>query len=1013
MHQKYFIFIYLLTSLFWQLVPEDCSAALQTEIGNPFITNYSPSVYRAHGQNWAAVQDSGGLLYFANSAGVVLQYDGLRWTSIAVGNGSIVRDIQLDASGKIFVGMQNDFGYLQSDDDGRIVYQSLLNKADYPGILGDIWKIGITGEFVYFLERHHLFRIQKKYLNDSLHTLQPIKAKTRFHNLFKGRKNRFFVHQVDVGLMETDTDSLRLVVNGSFFKNDLLAAVLPYSASKWLVLTRSRGIFIYSEKGQIERFKTNCEDLLSKAHLYAAIQLHDGNLAIASKYGGLFILAADGRLLQKIDESTGLANNTVWSVFEDARQGLWLSLNTGIAFADHATPFTVCDVRNGLKGSVHDIIRYQGNFYVTTNYGLFVSGTDKSIPGRIHFEALPGISTSGWDMIRARGMLFISANSGIYKLEKGRARLVFKYDPWVFYQSKLDSRRVYIGLAAGVASFYIAPNGQLLDEGKIPGIDIEARTLAEDDHANLWVASSYHGVLRADSTAAYFKNGIVPVITHYNQENGLPSNLSTLIFENKKKILFSTSAGVYRFDSGENRFILDADFAEMNLRKHSDDSYMLARTDSAGNVWSHVGQKIVLNELNAAGNYRLLDSLFRGIPEEEIQCIYPDGQRSVWFGQRDGIFIYDLKKENVPGSSFKTLIRSVVLNSDSIMPDRQSINYSRHIPELQYNADNMLRFTFAVPFYIRPGETVYRYRLRNFNRAWSAWTSESRKDYTNLPYGRYSFDVESRNVYGQIRRASSYSFIILPHWYQSDWAYTLFIFLFVVTALFLSRLLVSHSQRKALAEHQRLEEQRRKTEDMIRSQVAADFHDELGTRITRISLFSEILKNDLGEISESAESYLGKISKNADRLYDETRDFIWQLDPQKDTLTDFIGRIKSFGDEIFEDTDIQFEVEQLIENPSTIKLGMDQRRNLIRILKEALHNALKYAQCKNLLLKIVVEDTQIQFSIIDDGIGFYVEDGSDGIGLKNMRQRANKINADFEINSKPGEGTQLKLSIKI
>ena len=984
------------------------------ESGTPFITNYSPKEYQANGQNWSAVQDSNGLLYFANSDGAVLQYDGVRWITIPAGNGSIVRDIRLDKSGRIFAGMQNEFGYIQLNDSGRYVYRSLLNKVNcIDDKFGDIWKIVVTEKSVYFLERHHLFRFSKKHLRDSLYTAKTIKAQTRFHNLFNVHNNRLFVQQINIGLMETDADSLRLVLNGAFFKNDLIAAVLPFSESNWLVVTRSRGIFIYSENGRIKPFKTNCDKLLRENHLYQAIRLSDGNLAIASKYGGLFILSSSGQLLQKIDESTGLANNTVWSVLEDSRRGLWLALNNGIAFVDYASPFSQFDKQNGLKGSVHDLIRYRGKIYVTSNFGLFVSVSDKSIPGRIHFKQVPGISTSGWDMFSAHDMLFISVNSGIYKLDKGRARLLFKYDPWEFCQSKWEPRRIYIGLAFGVASFYISADGRLIDEGKIPGIDIETRTLAEDSLGRLWTASSYHGVQRADSMARYFKNNIPPVVTTYNEQNGLPSNMFTHVFESKAKIQFSTPKGIYSYDARRNRFSLNPAFKELNKKKQGDETYMLAQTDSSGNVWSNIGSKIVLSHLSSTGKYYLIDTLFWGIPEEDIQCIYPENERSVWFGQRNRIIKYDSKKQNSIRADFKTLIRSVLLNNKTYLPGTQSMRYIKNISELQYSAGNMLRFSFAAPFFIQPKKTVYRYRLVNFDRNWSDWSSETQKDYTNLPQGKYTFKVESRNIYGKTGKAAFYSFRILAPWYQTGWAWLLFLLLFIGLVYILSRYLISYSQSKALAEHQRIEEQRRKTEEAVRSQVAADFHDELGTRITRISLFSEILKSDLGEMTESAENYLGKISKNADRLYDETRDFIWQLDPKKDSLPDLIARIKSFGDELFEDTEIQFEVIQDLQNLSTVKLEMDQRRNLIRIIKEALHNALKYAQCKNIIFKVSRQRNQIHFMVRDDGVGFSKENESDGIGLRNMQQRAQIIMAELQIKSQPGKGTQIELSIGI
>ena len=994
------------------LAESNAQSVVKNESGIPFIKNISPKEYNANGQNWAAAQDTNGLLYFANSGGALLQYDGVRWNSIPVGNGSIVRDVRIDRSGCIFVGMQNDFGYMLPDADGRYVYRSLLDRVDYrDDKFGDFWKIGVGDKDVYFLERHHLFHFKREELNDSLKTIKPIKARTRFHNLFKARGNRFFVHQVDVGLMETDVDSLHLVNNGDFFKRDLLAGVFPHEDKDWLVVTRNRGLFIYSEDGHIKPVKTGFDALLHSSGLYQAIRLSDGNIAIASKYGGLFILSAKGKLIRQIDESAGLANNTVWSVFEDAQKGLWLSLNKGIAYVDYVSPFTNIDRHNGIKGSIHDIIRHNGQIYVTTNYGLFVSGNVRTSPGRIQFTQVPGINTSGWDMLSAWNSLFIVANSGVFKLMDQKAHLLFKYDPWVFYQSKMDSRRIYVGLASGVASFYIQENGSLKDEGKIPGMDIEARTLAEDDEGNLWAASSYQGVLRAASVSRYFNSGTAPQITHFDKESGLPENTFILISDGIKEILFNTPGGIYRYDKNENRFSLNPDFKELNQKKQGDETYLLAEPDAEGNVWSYINQRIVLNKRSEAGRYHLIDTLFFGLPEQEIQCIYPDGNEYIWFGHRNGIYKYDKRKRFLETSVFKVLIREAVLNNHTVLPDNQSDSYRGKVPEIQYNSVNMLRFKFAAPFYLSPEKTVYQYQLENFDRGWSSWTSETQKDYTNLPHGSYSFMVKAKNVYGRVYASGPYSFIIRPPWYHTFLAYLVFTILFGGLTVILIRKLVTYSNNKALAVHQRREEQRRKTEELIRSQVAADFHDELGTRITRISLFSEILKSDLEQVSETTKVYLEKISKNADRLYDETRDFIWQLDPQKDTLADFIARMKSFGDELFEETDILFDLKWKIPNPDALKLEMDMRRNLIRIFKEAMHNALKYAKCKKVRFEIFRENNRLYFSLSDDGIGFSPEQEGGGTGLKNMKTRAGKINAVCTIDTALNKGTRIELSI--
>ena len=101
-----------------------------SENGIPFLKNFSSRDYQAQGQNWAIIQDRNGFMYFGNTDGCVLQYDGVSWRKIPVSNGSIVRSLVIDSTGVIYVGAQNEVGYLSPDSIGTLRYVSLMNMID-------------------------------------------------------------------------------------------------------------------------------------------------------------------------------------------------------------------------------------------------------------------------------------------------------------------------------------------------------------------------------------------------------------------------------------------------------------------------------------------------------------------------------------------------------------------------------------------------------------------------------------------------------------------------------------------------------------------------------------------------------------------------------------------------------------------------------------------------------------------------------------------------------------------
>jgi signal transduction histidine kinase len=211
-----------------------------------------------------------------------------------------------------------------------------------------------------------------------------------------------------------------------------------------------------------------------------------------------------------------------------------------------------------------------------------------------------------------------------------------------------------------------------------------------------------------------------------------------------------------------------------------------------------------------------------------------------------------------------------------------------------------------------------------------------------------------------------------------------------------------------------IEATRREESVRIRQQTAEDFHDELGNKLTRITVLSEILdtKMDRGQVDQK--KLLEQIKQNASSLYNGTKDILWALDPQSDNLYEILNHIKDFGNELFLDTPVEFEFNGIDESLNEIKLPMEYSRNIPMIFKELLNNILKHAHATHVALTLdAITRDDIQLTLCDNGCGFVQNATHKGQGISNMMMRTKRIGGDINISSEKGTGTVVKLKIKL
>ncbi len=216
-------------------------------------------------------------------------------------------------------------------------------------------------------------------------------------------------------------------------------------------------------------------------------------------------------------------------------------------------------------------------------------------------------------------------------------------------------------------------------------------------------------------------------------------------------------------------------------------------------------------------------------------------------------------------------------------------------------------------------------------------------------------------------------------------------------------------RRKAQRDKKQIEELNKILE--LRQTLSADMHDDLGSMLSSISIYTHSLL--MQPQLEENRKVLDKIRTNAQAMQDNMSDIIWNINPVMDSMSEVLSRMCSFGADITDSAGINFEfVED--ERLKSLSLDMAVRKNTYLIFKEAINNAVKYSDCKNIVVSVSVHTVNfMQMIIKDDGVGFDIENANRGNGLLNMKKRAAEMGGALDIKTEPNSGTIITLYAKI
>lgn len=331
--------------------------------------------------------------------------------------------------------------------------------------------------------------------------------------------------------------------------------------------------------------------------------------------------------------------------------------------------------------------------------------------------------------------------------------------------------------------------------------------------------------------------------------------------------------------------------------------------------------------------------------------------------------------------------------------------------KLRYD-QNFIKFYLSSNCFTNNEQVTYLYRLSGIDKEWRSNENNPLIAYTNLPPGSFSFEYKAVNSDGVESDIKTLSLVIVPPFYQTWYFYLL------ATVFLLA--LVYTIYRIRLNQILKLQD--------VRNKIARDLHDDIGSTLGSISLYSQIANVKLQQKkTEEIGVILNKIGISSREIIDKTGDAVWAVKASNDTLKNLVLRMESYAALLLGSASINFTIDYN-ERDVGMKLEMIQRKNIFLIFKESIHNIIKYAHCTEVSIHIKRIGGKIQIQIKDNGKGFnplspesYQDDNYrdregqreiyNGNGIKNMKTRAEEIGGSFLITSEREKGTLIIIMV--
>ena len=952
--------------------------------GQKYYRNYTYLEYDHLPQNFCIIQDTRGIIYAANQGGVLI-FDGTTWELANIPYITI-RSLTLGKDRNIYLGGKDIFGYLTPNKQGFLEFVTLKPYFDSRyGPVPEIIDVAASREGVYFRGKKVVFRWNFNKID--------FYREGSYGPLYSC-DGSLIIQQGKIGLLNINNTSFTPIEGTGSLASERIWMLAPYNSKdgsrSLLIGTNSNGLLLY-KNGSLTPFKTGADEYLKENNITHGIRLSNGQYAIATRKGGMVILNAEGKVNYIFNKANGLQDNDVNWITEDNLGNTWLALGRGISRLEYRSPFYMYDGRIGLDGQVLTAASFKNSLYAGTTQGIFVLH-----PGAGSFELIP--KTGLCRVLLSAGNSFLAAtDDGVFCLDTPD-RLPQPIIQGVQMYGLIQSKRFpgYAWCASRKGLFALAlKNNSWAVQYTYNEIKNDLRNIVEDRAGNLWLHTFEGEILKVNFPARIDS----PVTSRYRKKKGVyEGDLFLAVI--RGHTLFTSPKGVSRYDEKKDTFIPDFilgdDYAYRGENGEGKPVFRIAE-DLNHTVWFHSGSKNYRAVLSY-DNKPVIDCRpFLRIPVMQVNGIFPDPDgKNIWFAGTEGLIRYDTEIDLKWKKEFSAVIKKVIVN-DTISAYGSFFNTiagknTTQRPEFLFNRRN-IGFQCGAPFFEQESAVLFRYKLVGYTGEWTSWVKESKKQYTNLEPGEYTFFVQAKNIYEVESKEDAFSFRVLPPFYRTWWAYGLY----GIALVFLFNFAVKWRSRKIVREKERLEQvveertveireknvqlqyqsEKLKEMDEIKSRFFANISHEFRTPLTLImSPLEQMLarkpdafhKRSYQVMHRNAQQLLTFIN----RLLELAR-----IDSGRMNLQAVYADIVMFLKQIviaFEEMAAYKKISLKAVYPvETLFMYFDHEK-MEEVMYNLLSNAVKFTPVGGTItLSLSVESTFVSLSVKDTGIGIPVE----------------------------------------
>ncbi|MBN2632163.1 MAG: SpoIIE family protein phosphatase [Bacteroidales bacterium] len=775
--------------------------------GTPVSKSYSMQVTRGAEQNWCIIKDKFGALYFGNDDNLVIRYDGTRWTTIKLNpeNYTSVRALTTDDNGIVYVSGVNEFGYIQPDSSGQRVYYSMASRLSdarditssyavvpeiekLPGSVdrspGELKSMITVGSKVYALSPGALIIYDSTSDSLSFINLRELGFRQFERIFYTGGK--IILTNNRHGLYELADNKISLLPGGDFFGFKISLIVLPYSENKIVVATLNQGIYMYDySTGSINSsfIEKRAAEKLKDLYIYSGVILPSGEMAFGTTSDGVYLFDRKGlNTGHWTSDNIEMKDNVITAMYADPEENseIWISSTGTVSSVYVNLPFTRFYEKSGIRGSVNSFCRFNGAVFVATDQGLFRSSSD--VNGNRTFSLFNDINSQIFPLHVAKFpsdsfLLAGSTFSGVYKIDRNNRSSMIPLisDPCrSVCQSRVNKNRFYFGLSSRVIRILDYKSGDFEITGTIWNIPGMAVSIDELDNGDLIVLSNAsEGLFRIPAGDT--------VAIRYGPDKGIPETGLNYMRTAEAEFLLATSTGLLKLDKTKDNWIscddLTGGYSQGKIidgfyRTNYGDLWLSTNEDRYYDIlFSKKDNDIIMSKGGALSFLPSIKFMYSG----EIEGRY-------WIPKSTSIYVIDPERLHEELPHVQTLLTRIVFSShgyDSLVMNETfykegahgmrypvSSNEGQKSPEFRYNL-NSPSFFWTTPYMIGEGEILYSYKLDGFDDDWSDWDRISYKDYTNLPFGKYTFRVKARTATDIESAEAVYRFEILKPWYLS------------------------------------------------------------------------------------------------------------------------------------------------------------------------------------------------------------------------------------------------------